>query len=199
MTIAAHRPTLPHGWQGRPVRSRRRSARGGFTLIELVVSITIGVIISGIAGMLIWNASRQRAEIAARCDLIEMGSATLEVMLRHLREIPQDGGLAGDAQIDIATATEIRFDGNNIGFRLDAGTVETTLDGGSNWYPLAVDVSGLTIAYFQGDGTELNSFPLSQADRENVRRIQVDLQMSRSSQNTRLRCAVYLRSFMNEA
>ena len=149
--------------------------------------------------MLIWNASRQRAEIAARCDLIETGSATLEVMLRYLREIPQDAALTGDAQIDIATATEIRFDGNNIGFRLDAGTVETTIDGGSNWHPLAVDVSGLTISHFQGDGTELNAFPLTQADRENVRRIQVDLQLSRSSQNTRLRCAVYLRSFMNEA
>ena len=49
--------------------------------------------------MLIWNASRQRAEIAARCDLIETGSATLEVMLRNLREIPQDAGLVGDAHL----------------------------------------------------------------------------------------------------
>jgi type II secretory pathway pseudopilin PulG len=178
-------------------RARRMTA---FTLIELVTSMTVGVIICGIAASLIWNASRQRAETAARSELMEVGSAALEVMLRYLREIPQDAALLGEAQVDVAAATELRFDGGIVGFRLDGGanTLEMTNDSGANWHPLAKDVSGLTFSYFQGDGSGLTSLPLSLVDRQSVRRISLQVQLDRSSQSALLRTSIYLRNFMNE-
>jgi len=74
---------MRHGFPGPPwtgershlPRSRRTAPGGGrsrcpgFTLIELVISISVGVIISGVAGSLLWNASTQRAEISLRGEL----------------------------------------------------------------------------------------------------------------------------------
>ena len=129
----------------------------------------------------------------------------IEVMLRYIREIPQDecpGGpapcLLGNAQIALASATEIRF--GSIGFRYNSGNrrLEMSNDGGTSWPPLVTDVSGLTFSYFNQTAAQLTSFPLPQADREDVRRIVVDLQLARGGESAHLRTSVYLRSFMNE-
>lgn len=196
---------------GRLLRSERSRAEAGvpdvpragrkrhaFTLIELVTAMTVGVIISGLAGSLIWNASKQRAEIAARCELIDMGAVSLEGMIRYIREIPQDAASSGNAQIGLAQATELQF--GSVGFKLDSGTntLRITNDGAANWHTLAADVIGLAFTYFSRTGAVLSSFPLSAADRASVRRIQVDLQLDRSSQTAKLRNSIYLRNFMDE-
>ncbi|MFH1418236.1 MAG: hypothetical protein ABII12_08135 [Planctomycetota bacterium] len=169
------------------------------------MSISVGVIISGIAASLVWNASKQMAEVSARGELYDMGSAALETMFRYLREIPQDECpvnptpcLLGNAQISTATATELRF--GNTGFRFNTGAnaVEMTADNGTNWYALATDVGGFAFAYYDRSANSLTSFPLSQNDREDVRRISVDLQMTRAGQTAQLRSAIFLRSFMDE-
>lgn len=197
--VRVYPPTKVGGSWPWSLRSHKLRLRcGGFTLIELVTSITVGVIISGIAGSLIWNASRQRAEVSARSELTDMGAAALEVMFRYIREIPQDAGMTGQAQIDTATATELRF--GNIGLLLNTGTdtVEITNDNGTTWYPVVTDVGSVSFSYFDQTGGELTSFPLSQNDRWSVRRIRIDLQLTRSSQDAHVRTSIYLRRFMNE-
>ncbi|MBN2562435.1 MAG: prepilin-type N-terminal cleavage/methylation domain-containing protein [Phycisphaerae bacterium] len=107
--------------------------RCGFTLIELVTSITVGVIISGIAGSLIWNASRQRAEIAARGELSDAGATALEVMVRHVRGVSEDADKTGKAQITSPTATGFLFDrflfsvGSEYQADLDSGSISQSL------------------------------------------------------------------------
>lgn len=191
------------------LRTKRSARATGFTLIELVVSISVGVIISGVAGLLIWNASKQRAEIAARSELFDIGTAGMECMLRYVREIRQDENnppgptpdLQGNAQVSTATATELRFD--NYGFRLNGNEVEITNDTGANWYSFISDVSGLTFTYYGWtSGIEapqaLSSFPLSLSNRQAIRRVQIQLDLARGSETARIRTSVYLRSFLNE-
>ncbi|MCZ6698008.1 MAG: hypothetical protein O7D94_03650, partial [Planctomycetota bacterium] len=100
------------------------------------------------------------------------------------------------AQISTATATEIRF--GNDGFRLSTNDLEMTIDNGSSWHPLSRDVSGLTLGYFNADGASLSSFPLSQTDRESVRRVRVLLELSRGPEVAKVQSSIYLRNFMNE-
>jgi len=177
--------------------------RRAFTLIELVVSMTVGAIISGVAAMMILNASRNRTETAARAELVDTAGAAIETIIRYVREIPQDEcpGMAtpclnGNAQIDEATDSTLRFD--VYGFRLNGSTIEMTNDSASNWRPLLRDASGLTFTYFNRSGATLGATPLSAGDRADVRRVTVNIEVSRAGEALNLRTSVYLRDFMDE-
>lgn len=186
-----------------PIRAR------GFTLIELIVAITVGAIVSGTAGMLILNASKQRSEVAARGELTDVGSAALECVVRYVREIRQDENypagptpdLQGNAHVTLADVSELRFD--NYGFRLNAGALEITNDTAVNWHKLAGDVSGLTFSYYGWTTaveapTALTSTPLSASDRAAIRRVSVRIDLARGTETARVQTSIYLRNFLNE-
>jgi prepilin-type N-terminal cleavage/methylation domain-containing protein len=181
----------------------------GFTLIELVISISVGTIISGSAAMLLWNATSQRSEAAARGELFDLACTSMEAMVRQLREIPQDECPSGStpclneiAQVGYASATEIRFgefgSTSTNRFRLTATNLEMSTNDGTNYYTLAADVSGLTLAYYNRSGAEMTSFPLSASDRGDIRRIKITLNFARSNQTAKLQTSVFLRCFLNE-
>jgi len=182
--------------------------RRGFTLVELVVAISVGAIIAGSAGMITWNATKIRAETAARSNLVDEASSAVEVMLRYIREISQDecpGNptpcLNGNAQVTTADATELDFD--TYGFRLNGTTAEITNDTGTTWHPFVRDVSNLTFTYYGWTSsveapTLLSSLPLSAADRAKIRRVGIRIDLTRSSQTITLQTSIFLRQFMNE-
>lgn len=181
----------------------RPTVRRGYTLIELIVCIAVGVVISGSAGMILWNASSQRVELSARAELHEIAAAALEKIVRHVREVEQDecpGNptpcLLGNAQVSTATATELRFGSN--GLRQTGSTLEMTIDNGTSWHVLVRDVSSFALAYANRLGSAMTSFPLSQANREDIRQVQITLALTRGTQTANVRTAVYLRNFMNE-
>lgn len=179
-----------------------------FTLVELVVAISVGAIITGTAGMITWTAAKIRAETAARSELVDEASSAVEVMLRYIREITQDECpanptpcLNGNAQVTTASATELDFD--NYGFRLTGTTVEISNDTGATWHPFVRDVSSLSFTYYGWTTaveapTLLSSFPLSAADREAIRRVGVQVDLTRSGQTVTLQTSIYLRQFMSE-
>lgn len=188
---------------GRDARSQFARRRSGFTLIELVTAIVVGAIVSGTAAMLIMSAARQRAEISARSEIIDQGSAALECIIRYVREITQDECplastpcLNGNAQVTTAALSDLRFD--EIGFRLSAGRVEITNNSGSTWWTLAAGVTELTFTYYDRNGAILSSLPLSAGDRAKIRRISVQIDIADNTETTRLRSSIYLRNFMNE-
>lgn len=181
----------------------RLCQRSAFTLIELIVSMTVGVIITGSAGWLIWNATDIRTQVAARVEVADTAATAMECLVRYVREIPQNECpanptpcLMGRAQVSMATSAELRFE--STGFRLIGSQVEMTTDDAVNWHPVARDVSEFSFAFYGRDGSALASFPLSQTDRESVRLVQITLALTRSAETVRLRTAVYLRSFMDE-
>lgn len=180
--------------------------RRGFTLIELVVSIVVGSIISGTAGMLLWTASSQRGDVAARGELADEGAMAMEVVARYVREIEQGDDcpsnptpcLNGNAQISTASLSQVNF--VNTGFRYVSGSgkVEMTTNNGASWQPLVKDVSGFSLAYYERTGLAMMPLPLGAVDREDVRRVQITLDLARGTQSVKLRTSIYLRSFMDE-
>ena len=71
-------------------------------------------------------------------------------------------------------------------YRVDTYSGERTLvrDEAGNVSPLLgplADTTGLTLRYFDGSGNELTTFPLSAADRADVRRIRVEVTARRST------------------
>ena len=173
-------------------------------MIELVTCICVGAVISGISGALVWNAATLRTQGAARGEMTNSAAAALELVLRYCREIQQNECpanptpcLLGNAQVSVATASEIRF--GVYGFRLNGNNLEMTKDSATNWYIASKDVSAFTIAYSNRIGSALTSFPLSASDREDIRQVQVTLQLTRANQTAKVRSSLYLRSFMDEA
>ena len=120
----------------------------GFTLIELVVCIVVGSIISGTAGMLLWTASSQRGDVAARGELADQGAMAMEVMARYVREIEQGDDcssnptpcLNGNAQISTASTNQINFGTTGFRHTTGSGMVEMTTNSGATWQPLVKDV-----------------------------------------------------------
>lgn len=193
------------------VRRKKDSARpithlrSGSTLIELVISLSVGVIICGVSGSLLWNAARQRAETAARSELADTAASAVEVFVRYVREIPQDecpGNptpcLLGNAQISQATASQLLF--GTTGFRFDSTNrrLEISSNGGTSWQILCTDVDSCLFSYFNRVNASLVAFPLNATNRAAIRRITIDLQLSRSTETAHLRTSIYLRNFMNE-
>jgi hypothetical protein len=164
--------------------------------VELVSTIAISSIVCGSAATLLWNAAQQRSEVAARGDLVDIGSVGLERMVRHLRDITQNecsGNptpcLNGNAQVSTATATQIRW--GNYGFRQSGTELQMTSDNATNWYTLASDVTSLQLVYYDRLGAATTT-------AASMRRISITLTLTRANQTVVLRTGLYLRNFMNE-
>lgn len=171
--------------------------RPGFTLIELVIAICAGGIISMVAGTLLLEASWTLAAASQRAKLADQSARAVEQVLRYVREIDQDAALTGLAQITTANTTDLRF--GVYGFRLTGTTLEMSIDTAASWQPVCNAVSTLTFRYYDKNGSQLSGVPLSSTDRANVRQVSVELIVGSLNTNHRVRSRVYLRNFMNEA
>jgi len=177
-------------------RAPSRHRPSGFTLVELIVCIVVSAVISGMAGSLLWNATKMRSEVGARAELVDIAARGMEQILRYVREIPQDLALTGLAQISTANSTDLRW--GVYGIRKTGTTIEITTNTGTNWYPLLKEATTLTFAYYDKNNTELTSLPLSSPNRQAVRLIKVNMTVTRSTESVALQSSIYLRAFMNE-
>ncbi len=100
--------------QGYVFRSMRilRSCRhggeseGGFTLVELLISMTIGVVVTaGAAAMLIYSLQRQ-ADVTQRADQVGEAQVAVERMVRAVRQ-----GVVGTASVtNSASASTLKLE-----------------------------------------------------------------------------------------
>jgi prepilin-type N-terminal cleavage/methylation domain-containing protein len=182
---------------GRLLAARNEGTRPGFTLVEMLVALVAGGVICLAASIVLLEGSAAASNASRRSSLCDAAARAMEQMLRYVREIEQDAGLTGIAQITTADAGDLRF--GPWGFRRNGSVVEMTGDGGGVWRRACTDVSSLTFGYFDANGAALSPTPLSAAQRGAVRQVSIDLTLTGGGQSVRLRTAVYLRKFMNEA
>ncbi len=129
----------------RSIPARRRAA----TLVELIVSITVLAIVSGISLPVILGATDAYAGAAETRRACERGAYALERSIRLLRDAPE-GATAGTVGVSSLTASEIVFiDGR--GLRL-TGTTLLLLDAGGVQSVLCENVDEFSIACLADDG-----------------------------------------------
>ncbi len=153
----------------------RLSSAKGFTLIELIMTIVIGAIISIIVGPIFVQGINSYFKSRDITDINAQGKPAMERMVREIR------GIANPAT-DISTMTA-----SQLTFTLDGSSISYTLSGNQlrrNSNPLASNVSSLTFSYYQNNWTSTTT----QASQ--VWRVQIQFQLSSQT----FRTSVFLRN-----
>ena len=162
----------------------------GFTLIEIVITIVLVTILSGLAAVIALQAVKAYSTEQSRSDVHYQSRAAMERMAREIRLMRWNTALA-QADVTIMSPTIIRYtdiQGNQMGFRLNVAEVQRTQDNAATWQTLATGVTALTFNYFQQDGVT----PAAAATLWFVEIMMTDTQ---GSETVQMRTRVHPRNF----
>jgi type II secretory pathway pseudopilin PulG len=159
-----------------------RRGEEGFTLVELLISILVSMVVLGAvsATFIVQNKSFSSQEQVVNAQ--EHARAALQLMTKELLMAGYDPTGSADAGIEVAESDTVQFtmdtDGDQsftgserIVYALDTTENQVTRNG----QPIAENIEALTFTYFDSDGAELSSLPLSDSDKERVTRVAVEV------------------------
>jgi prepilin-type N-terminal cleavage/methylation domain-containing protein len=164
----------------------------GFTLIELIIVVTIIGVIAGVVGFILLGAVDAWTFKFNRADILADGRLAMNRMVREIREIKIL------TSVTTATSSEFRFTIDDSGsdvditYELDGTDLDRTEDGTTN--VLAQDVSALSFTYYDSDGDTISS-PAVNPSETDIRRVQVDLTLAKNGENVYLRSQSIPRNF----
>ncbi|MHC4127985.1 MAG: type II secretion system protein [Planctomycetota bacterium] len=177
---------------------RRRRA---FTLIESMATLAVLATLGSGASFLILDAVDGYTEAATSAQLHAEISIAMDRIIREVRKIELDSGASGVAPNIVGVGdTYVAWqdsDADNYSFTLSGGALFLQIDGvgGST---LLTDVSAVTVKAFNEDNTEI-ALPLAGAACDPVRRISVDITLTRNGVSESQRSKVFIRSTMSGA
>ena len=161
----------------------------GFTLIELIVVITIIGIIAGVTGFILLGVADAWTFKFNRADLLADGRLALNRMTREIREVKDL------TSVTTATSSQFRFTntGNvDITYGLSGSDLDRTVDSVTN--VLAQDVSSLSFTYYDSDGDTIATPTVSPSSTD-IRRVQIDLALTKNGENVYLQSQSVPRNF----
>jgi type IV pilus assembly protein PilW len=155
----------------------------GFSLVELMVAMTIGLIVVGVIGATFVMQHKSYNDQSQIIALQENLRAGLDIMTREIMLAGYDPTGAAGAGILIADSNRLQItmdltgDGDvddsneDILFEIDGSALQLK----RNNQPLAEFITGLTFTYYDVNDALLSGVPLNAADRARVARITVSL------------------------
>jgi len=164
--------------------------RKGFTLIELIIVITIIGIIAGVVGFILFGAVDAWTFKFNRADLLADGRLAVNRMVREIREIKDDDS------VTTASSSEFRFTnaGNvDITYNLSSTVLNRTADSVTN--VLAEDVSSLTFTYYDSCASGATSITPTVGANTNIRRVLIGLTLTKNGENVYVRSQSVPRNF----
>ncbi len=172
-----------------------RRARAGFSLVELIAAmVVLSTIAAAVGAMMPTMASGSRDAIL-RGELHEEASTTVERLVREWRAIDLNSSVSPTIapSISSATANSLTWaSGSSIS--LSGTSLMLTLPG-SSAKVLQPNVGSLTLTYYNESNSALTP-PLSGSACYAIRRIGIDLTLTRDGTSERVRTKVYIRSTM---
>jgi len=161
------------------------------TLVEMLVALAIFSVAMVVLFSFLVNSRQNYSNISERVEYQQSMRATLSLFSREIRSAGCDPTDAGFERFTQAESGQVRFrmdlDGDgaieitepaedvNYRFLPDEGRVERRNGAGAPWQVFLNNVTNLTFSYFDTDGDPLGPPPLSQADREQIRAIEIGI------------------------
>lgn len=173
------RPKLIHGLKGAAFWPRGIKSSKGLSLMEVVIAFSmLGVLLAAFTYsyfLLLRNHSYQNQ----RFDLRQTAIWALENISQDLHQATE---LLAPADVNTLTLTLSSYETITYALQSAAGTTQLIRTYTLNTSPVttkesavAKNVSSFALAYYNSNGTELTSVPLSAGDRANVRLIKITL------------------------
>ena len=184
------------GRPGSPGLSRKsvRSPRRGFTLVEAIAALGIISAIGSVSSMLIFTAVSSYQDASMHATLQSEASGALERVFRELCGVNRDASAAVLApQISTVAATSITWNTNTT-LSLTGSNLSLSESGGPS-IPILRNVTSLVISAYD-ESNALLATPLNGAATQPIRRIQIQVSVSRSGAAETLRMRMFLRCTM---
>ncbi len=167
----------------------RRPDRRGMTLVEMMISLTLFAVIMGVVFTFLANSRRTYTHTSERVEHQQSIRAVISLLTREIRSSGCDPASNGFDPFTIADNVSMQcradLDGNgdilgnnpdeDVTYDYDTGTDELSRDGGAGAVVILRGITGLTFSYFDEDGGVLGPLPLSAANRELIRFVDVDI------------------------
>lgn len=171
----------------------------GFTLIEMVMVITLLGIIGGIIALPLYIGTKGWFEATTREGITESGRIAIERMMREIRNTARKAN--NTTCISAAAANSLTFSDlsgdmtncNSITFSLSGTNLLRCPDSAcATQYVLANNVSSFTIKYYKSDNSWINEEPISAANRPLIRRLAIEVVSTQGTETMRKYSEVYL-------
>lgn len=159
------------------------------TLVEMMVSLAIFAVAMGVIFTFLVNSRRSYSNVSERVEYQQSIRGAFTLVTRELRSAGCDPQQVGFNRFLIANAQHLQcrmdLDGDGIieivepaedvTYQFQPAAEELTRDMGNGPQTILRNVTGLSFRYFDGDGTPLATLPLSSADRDAIRFVEIDI------------------------
>jgi prepilin-type N-terminal cleavage/methylation domain-containing protein len=160
----------------------------GFTLVEIVITIVIVSIISGIAAMIILQGIRSYSDDSSRSDVQYQTRFAVDRMAREIRLI-RTRTIADIPTMNGTTLLYNDINGTRMGFRLNAGSIQRTQDNGATWQTLATNITGGAVFTYLDDTGAVT------AAQSSLWLVQIQVAAAEGSESVTMRTTVHPRNF----
>jgi len=161
----------------------------GFTLIEVIITITVVGIVSVIIGSMLLGIVKAWTFKFNRNDMLWDGRLALDRMTREIRTVKDS------TSVTTATSSQFRFTdtGNkDITYSLSSTNLNRTENGTVNL--LAENVSTLTFTYYNSSDAVIPN-PAVSPSATDIRRVRINLTLTKNGQNVYLQSDASAKNF----
>lgn len=163
--------------------------RRGMTLIEMMVALSMFAVVMGVVFTFLGNSRRSYTSTSNRADYQQSLRAVISLLTREVRSAGCDPTDVGFDRFAVADDRQLRvlmdLDGDgdtgdsnpdeDVTWQYLPVPMELQRNGGAGLQTVLRNVTDVTFAYFDEDGAPLVATPLSAADRESVRYVDISL------------------------
>lgn len=174
--------------------SPNRCARVGFSLVELIAAMVVLSTIAAAVGVMMPTMASGSRDAILRGELHEEASTTVERLVREWRAIDLDASVPPTIAPNISSGTANSLTWATGSISLSDTSLMLTVPG-STARVLQPNVGSLTITYYNESNSALTP-PLTGSACHAIRRIGIDLTLTRDGTSERVRTKVYIRSTM---